>query len=119
MKKQETAYFRIANLFWSSFLIALAFSFAANSAAQEKPAAAVNRDSVIAAAREIMDSQQYCALITVDSTGRPQVRTMNPFPPEQDMSVWMATNSRTRKVQEIRRDPRVCLYYADHGKATG
>jgi len=26
---------------------------------------------------------------------------MNPFPPEDDMSVWMATNSRSRKVAEI------------------
>ena len=35
------------------------------------------------------------------------------------MTVWVATNTRSRKVQEIRRDPRVCLYYADHSKATG
>jgi general stress protein 26 len=44
---------------------------------------------------------------------------MNPFPPEDDMCVWMATNSGSRKVAEIRRNARVCLYYADHGTATG
>jgi general stress protein 26 len=44
---------------------------------------------------------------------------MNPFPPEEDMTVWVATNTNNRKVQEIRNDPRVCLYYADHSKATG
>jgi len=86
---------------------------------QGKLPAAVNRDSVISAAREIMGAQQYCALITIDSAGVPQARTMNPFPPEKDMSVWMATNTRSRKVREIRNNPKVCLYYADHGKATG
>jgi general stress protein 26 len=44
---------------------------------------------------------------------------MNPFPPESDMTVWIATNSRSRKVREIQRNPHVCLYYADHAEARG
>jgi general stress protein 26 len=87
--------------------------------AQEKPATLADRDSIIAAAREIIGMQKYCALINVDSSGKPQVRTMNPFPPEDDMTVWIATNSRSRKVKEIRNNPQVCLYYADHTKAAG
>jgi len=78
-----------------------------------------DRDAVIAAAREIMSLQKYCALVTVDSSGQAHIRTMNPFPPELDMTVWVATNSRCRKVQEIRNDSRVCLYYADHSEALG
>jgi general stress protein 26 len=87
--------------------------------AQEKKPAVPARAQLIAAAREIMQAQTYCALITVDQNGRPQVRTMNPFPPEEDMTVWVATNTRSRKVQEIRQNPHVCLYYADHKNATG
>ncbi|HYK91018.1 MAG TPA: pyridoxamine 5'-phosphate oxidase family protein [Acidobacteriota bacterium] len=86
---------------------------------QEKQPPVPDRASLIAAAREIMLAQTYCALITIDQNGRPQVRTMNPFPPEEDLTVWIATNTNTRKVQQIRKDPRVCLYYADHSKATG
>ncbi len=97
------------------FLILLS----AECEAQEKTAASSGRDSLIAAAREIIGAQKYCALVTVDSSGSPNVRTMNPFPPDDDMVVWMATNSRSRKVQEIRNNPRVCLYYANHGTATG
>ncbi len=77
------------------------------------------RAALIAAAREIMASQKYCAIVTTDSAGRPQIRTMNPFPPEDDMTVWMATNTRSRKVREIRENPNVCLYYADHQTAAG
>jgi len=76
-------------------------------------------EAAIAAAREIMSLQRYCALITVDAAGRPQIRTMNPFPPEADMTVWFATNSHCRKVQEIRDCPQVSLYYADHSEASG
>ena len=89
------------------------------SVAQDKSQPAPDRAKIIAAARELMAAQTYCALITVDQTGRPHVRTMNPFPPEEDMTVYMATSSRSRKVQEIRNDSRVCVYYADHSKATG
>jgi general stress protein 26 len=94
------------------------------SAKAEPPAQAQRppgdeRARLIAAAREIMGAQTYCALITLDESGRPQVRTMNPFPPEADMTVWFATNTRSRKVREMRRDPRVTLYYSDHKNAIG
>jgi len=103
-------------MFLCSLVMLLPFSVVFG---QDKSQPAPDRAKIIAAARELMAAQTYCALITVDDTGRPQVRTMNPFPPEEDMTVWVATNTRSRKVQEIRKDPRVCLYYADHGKATG
>ncbi len=62
-------------------------------------------------ARELMTSARYAALITVDSTGAAQARTIDPFAPDDAMVVWFATNPRTRKVAEITRDPRVTLYY--------
>jgi general stress protein 26 len=89
-----------------------------NVDAQEK-VRVVERDSVINAAREIISHLKYCALVTVDSTGTANVRTMNPFPPESDMCVWMATNSHTRKYEEIKKNPKVTLYYANHGAAEG
>ncbi len=87
--------------------------------AAEEPRPKLDRAQLIAAAREIMAGQTYCGLITLDASGRPQVRTMNPFPPEEDMTVWFATNTRSRKVREMRKDPRVVLYYANHKEATG
>ena len=87
--------------------------------AQEKTSTSVKDDSIIIAAREIMGAQKYCALVTIDSFGKANIRTMNPFPPEQDMTVWMATNIRSRKVKEIRNNPKVVLYYANHAQATG
>jgi len=74
-----------------------------------------SRDDLIAAARRIMIAARYCAVITVDDTGRPQARTIDAFEPDADMVVWFATNPRSRKVGQIEKDPRVTLYYVDPG----
>ncbi|UCH65977.1 MAG: pyridoxamine 5'-phosphate oxidase family protein [Ignavibacterium sp.] len=71
------------------------------------------RDSLILAAHEIIEEARYCALITLDMDGMPSVRTMDPFTPEENMVIWMGTHSKSRKVNEIRNDHRVSLYYAD------
>ena len=77
------------------------------------------RDTLLKAAREIISGSPFCALVTLDSTGQSQVRTMNPFPMGDDMVVWFATARKSRKVREIRNDPRVSVYYADHNNAKG
>jgi general stress protein 26 len=71
------------------------------------------RGRVLEAAAEIMASVRYCALVTVDAEGAPQTRAMDPFPPEADLTVWLGTNASTRKVDQIRHDPRVTLFYFD------
>lgn len=100
-------------------LIVIFMVSASGAFAQKANAPQVQTDSLIAAAREIIGQLKYCVLVTVDSTGKPNLRTMNPFPPGKDMTVWMATNSRSRKVNDIRRNPSVCLYYADLKGAAG
>ncbi len=78
------------------------------------------------AAREIMTAAGTCALITLDEEGRPRVRVMDPFLPESDFTVWFGTNPKSRKVNQIKKNPKVTLYYLDsdasgyvmiHGKA--
>jgi len=72
-----------------------------------------SKDELIAEAREIMTTTRYCALITIDGSGRAQARTMDAFAPDEKMIVWFGTNPLSRKVAEIRRHPRVTLYYFD------
>lgn len=79
----------------------------------------VVKDSIYMAAREIMKETKYCGLVTIDSAGQPQVRTMNPFPANDDFITWFATSRSSRKVQEIKANPKVCVYYADHTSAKG
>ena len=61
--------------------------FVPGALAADPPAQSPENDkaAIVAAARENMGTQTYCALATVDETGRAQVRTMNPFP---HMKTW-------------------------------
>jgi len=79
--------------------------------AQDNQILNYDRDTLITAAKEIMSTTRYCALITLDEEGHPQVRTMDPFLPDEDVVVWLGTNSNSRKVKEIRNDSRITLYY--------
>jgi general stress protein 26 len=72
-----------------------------------------DRAKMIAAARDIMRAARYCTLVTIDSAGRANTRTMDPFLPEDDMVVWFATNPSSRKVKEIRRNRLVTIHCFD------
>ena len=95
----------------------LLFSMAALSPGAFAQQPTFSRDALISAAREIMTTTRYCALITTGRNGRSHARTMDAFAPETDMTVWLATNPRSRKVTEIRRNPTVTLYYFDRESA--
>jgi general stress protein 26 len=69
------------------------------------------------AAREIMSSAESCALITIDQEGRPRVRAMDAFDPEEDFTVWFGTNANSRKVDQIKNNPKATLYYLEKGSA--
>lgn len=79
----------------------------------------VDRETLVEAARDIISKTIYCGLVTVESNGQPQVRTMNPFPVEDDLIIWFATARESRKVKELKANPKVAIYFADHISAIG
>jgi general stress protein 26 len=83
--------------------------------AQERPDRPVPRDSLLAAAREIVTAARYCALVTVAEDGRLQARAIDAFLPDEHWVIRIGTSRHTRKVDEVARDPRVTLYYFDRG----
>ena len=89
---------------------ALVAAGAGRAAAQE---VGRSRRELLGVARRIMEAAHFATLVTVDETGRPRPRVMDPFPPDSQMVVWLGTNPRTRKVAQIRNDDRVALLYFD------
>ena len=77
------------------------------------PAQAAPAERLEEVARELIQAARYAVLITLDESGHPRARVMDPLPPDSAMTVWLATNPRSRKVQQIRADPRVTLHYFD------
>ncbi len=90
--------------------------FLAESYAQKEESSSVNRDTLLSVARDYINTVRFCALVTIDSTGSPHVRTMDPFQPDENMIIWLGTKPKSRKVQEIRNNPHVALYYSDDKK---
>lgn len=91
-------------------------SIASSLTAQElfvKDRPEVSRDSLLKVAQTIIDSAQSRTLITVDENGKPQARTMSPFPPEEGMVIYLGTNPRSRKVKQINNNPNVMVFYYD------
>jgi len=72
-------------------------------------ASAAGEDVLLRAARETVEAAKYCFLITVDAAGQPQARLMEPFAPDRDLVVWMGTTPGSRKVTQIRANPRATL----------
>ena len=93
-----------------AFPILLSFSF--NGLCQiTDPESNPDSQTLMNAAKEIMNAASTCALITLDEEGLPRARAMDPFAPESDLTVWFGTNPNSRKVFQIKKDSRVSLYY--------
>ena len=74
-------------------------------------AAQAAKPQIIAAAFDVMRAARYCTLVTIGSDGQPQARIVDPLIAESETTIWIATNPLTRKVEEIKRDPRVTLMF--------
>ncbi len=79
--------------------------------------------SILDAARKLMVSDKYAALITVDGDGPPRARTVltqlgpsDSARPDKGFTVWIMTRRSTGKVEQIMKNPNVTLYYNDDAK---
>jgi general stress protein 26 len=86
--------------------ILLSLLVPALASAQGQP----SRSQILAAGWEVMQKAGFCTFITIGEDGHPQARVVDPLGPDEDSTIWVATNPRTRKVNQVRRDPRVTLH---------
>lgn len=97
--------------------LAIILSFNTKSFSQTLAQNDSTKTKLINAAKAIMSEAGTCALITLDEKGLPSVRVMDPFLPENDLTVWFGTNSKSRKVRQIKKNPNVTLYYLEKNSA--
>lgn len=62
---------------------------------------------------EIMKKASNFAFLATCDGGQPRVRPVSPIV-EDDMSVWVATSASSRKVQQIKKNPRMSLAFVVH-----
>ena len=86
-------------------LLLAAVSVALSSQAAPRP----ERAAIVAAAADIIQKAHYCTFITIGQDGQPEARIVDPLAPDAAFTIWIATNPLTRKVDQVRRNPRVTL----------
>jgi general stress protein 26 len=73
----------------------------------------ITPEQLTEAAKATIEAAKYCFLITVDESAVPHARLMQPFTPEEDLTVWLGTSLQSRKVREIYHNSRVSLAFYD------
>lgn len=68
---------------------------------------------ILATSRKIITDSYFGTLITIDQKGQPRARVMEVFAPETDFTIWMATNPKSRKVNQIKKNSKVTMHYFD------
>ena len=95
----------------AAWCVALALSLFYGPQIQAAPP---TRDAILKASRTIIANARYATLVTASTdSGSPDARIIDPFTPDPDMSIWFATNPKSRKVAELAKDPHVTLLYFD------
>jgi general stress protein 26 len=56
---------------------------------------------------------EFCFLITLDETGRPNARLMQPFISEYDLTIWFGADRNSRKIREIRNNNWIIVAFQD------
>ena len=86
-------------------LIGLLIALLTSTASAQAP----GRAAVLAAASDIIQKAQFCTFITIAKDGQPQARMVDPLAPDANFTIWFATNPLTRKVDQVRQNPKVTL----------
>jgi len=97
------------------FLISLFFSCDDITVVSEKIRTnfTPNEQEIIKTAEKIIADTYFATVITIDKTGQPRARVMEPFEPTENFIIWLATNPKSRKVTQIKQNDAMTLHYFD------
>lgn len=70
-------------------------------------------DAILDLARQTIEKSRYATFVTVDDKGQPRTRIVDPFIPDDEFVIYVATKPNTRKVTQIEDHTAVTLFYYD------
>ncbi len=69
--------------------------------------------NIINESKDLMKQAYFATLITMDAQEQPRARVLETFEPDNEFVIWMGTNPRSRKVQQIQNNPTATLHFFD------
>lgn len=70
-------------------------------------------EHVVAVAKATLDTADFCFLITQAEAGGTSARLMQHVKPDVDLTLWFGTSIASRKIREVRSDPRATVTCLD------
>ena len=64
-------------------------------------------------ANRLIYASYYSTLITLDTKNQPRARVVEPLKPTDEFIIWIATNPKSRKVQQLKKNSETTLHYFD------
>jgi general stress protein 26 len=73
----------------------------------------VDKQEAMAEGLQLVERSKICLLGTNREDGFPNIKAMINAKHEGFNKIWLSTNTSSRRVQQLRKDNRACLYYVD------
>ncbi len=81
--------------------------------AQPDTPPALDRAKVVAAATDVIRQAHHATFVTISSDKHPDARIVTPAAPDQNLEIWISTLKTSRKIAQLRKDPRATMLYFD------
>ncbi len=73
----------------------------------------MDRQEAMAEGLQLVERSRVCLLGTNGENGFPNIKAMMNAKHEGINKIWLSTNTSSRRVQQLRKDNRACVYYVD------
>lgn len=87
--------------------------------AKKVETAPMSESAARARARELVESCGIAYLGSTDQSGAPCIKAFMKGEAEGLHTVWFSTNTSSRRVQDLKRTPRSCVYFCDEKRFKG
>ena len=79
----------------------------------------INKQEAITKSLALMDRAKICLLGTNGEDGHPNIKAMMNLKHEGLKKIWFSTNTSSKRVGQLRKDNRACVYYVDEDNFQG
>ncbi len=73
----------------------------------------MNKHEAITQGLRLIEKSNFCMLGTNGEDGFPNIKGMTNLKHEGIKKIWFSTNTSSKRVQQLRKDNRACVYYVD------
>lgn len=79
----------------------------------------MDKQEAMAQGLKLVESSEYCFLGTIREDGFPNIKGVNNVKHEGLSNVWFSTNTSSKRVQQLKKNNKACVYYVNEKEYKG